>query len=79
MHEEYFKAYQNELIYHVSRDTSVGLASCYGLDDRDSRVRLPVGARNFSHHSVQNGSRAQPVSYPMGIGISFPGVKAAGA
>jgi len=30
-------------------------------------------------HSVQTGSGAHPVSYPMGTGGSFPGVRAAGA
>jgi hypothetical protein len=52
----------------------------YGLDVRGSRVRFPAGAGNFSlHHRVQNGSRAHPVSYPMGTGGSFPGSKVAGA
>jgi hypothetical protein len=52
----------------------------YGLDDRNSRVRFPVGAGNFSpHHRVQNGSGAHPASYPMGTRGSFPGGKAAGA
>jgi hypothetical protein len=47
-----------------------------GLDDRDSRVRFPVGAGNFSlHHHVQNGSEAHPASYPMGTRGFFPGVK----
>jgi hypothetical protein len=59
---------------------SVGIALGYRLDDRDSRVRFPVGARNFSlHHRVQNGSGALPASYPMGNRCSFPGGKAAGA
>jgi hypothetical protein len=63
-----------------SRDTSVGIALGYGLDDRDSRVRFPAGAGNLSlHHCVQNGSGAHPASYPMGIRGSFPGGKAAGA
>jgi hypothetical protein len=36
-----------------SRDSSVGIALGYGLDDRDSRVRFPTGAGNFSlHHRV---------------------------
>jgi hypothetical protein len=40
-----------------SRDSSVGIALGYGLDDRGSRVRFPAGAGNFSlHHRVQNGS-----------------------
>jgi hypothetical protein len=39
---------------HKSHDSSVGLALGYGLDDRCSRVRLPVGAGNFSlHHGAK--------------------------
>jgi hypothetical protein len=63
-----------------SLDSSLCTALGYGLDDRGSRVRFPVGAGNFSlHHSVQNGSAAHPASYPMGMRGSFPGGKAAGA
>jgi hypothetical protein len=52
----------------------------YGLDDRDSRVRFPAEAGNFSlKHRVQNGSGAHPASYPMDTRGSFPGGKAAGA
>jgi hypothetical protein len=62
------------------RDSSVGIALDYGLDDQGSRVRFPAGAGNFSlHHCVKNGSRAYPASYPMGTEGSFPGGKAAGA
>jgi hypothetical protein len=60
----------------LSRDSSVGIA----LDDRDSRVRFPAGAGNFSlHHRVHNGSGAHPGSYLMGTRGFFPGGKAAGA
>jgi hypothetical protein len=63
-----------------SRDSSVGIALGYGLDDRSSRVRFSVEAGNFSlHHRVQNGSGVHPDSYPMGTRGSFPGGKAAGA
>jgi hypothetical protein len=63
-----------------SRDSSVGITLDYGLDDQGTRVRFPAGAGNFSfHHCVQNGSGAQPASYPMGTRGSFPGGKAAGA
>jgi hypothetical protein len=63
-----------------SHDSSVGIALGYGLDDRGSRFRFPVGAGNFSlHHRVQNGSGAHQASYPMGTRGSFPGDKAAGA
>jgi hypothetical protein len=63
-----------------SRDSSVGIALGYGLDDQVSRIRFPAGAGNFSlHHRVQNGSGAHPASYPMGTKGSFLGGKAAGA
>jgi hypothetical protein len=62
-----------------SRGSSVGIGLNYGLDDRGSRFRCPAGAGNFSlHHRVQNGSGAQPASYPMGARGSFPGDKATG-
>jgi hypothetical protein len=63
-----------------SRDGSVGIALGYGLDDRGTRVRFPVGAENFSlHHCIQNGSGDHPASYPMDTRGSFPEGKAAGA
>jgi hypothetical protein len=62
-----------------SRDSSVGIALGYGLDDWGSRVRFPAGAGNFSvHHRVQNGSEAHPASYPMGTGDLSLGVKRLG-
>jgi hypothetical protein len=62
-----------------SRDSSVGIALGYGLDDRGSRVRFSAEAENFSlHHRVQNGSGAHPVSYPTGTRGFFPGVKRLG-
>jgi len=33
----------------------------------------------FLHRCVQTSSGAQPTSYPVGSGCSFPGVKVAGA
>jgi hypothetical protein len=66
--------------YEPSRDSSVGIALGYGLDDRGSMVRFPAVAGDFSlHHRVQNGSEAHPASYPTGTRSSFPGGKAAGA
>jgi hypothetical protein len=65
--------------YEENHDSSVGIAPDYGLDDRGSRVRVPVRAGNFSlHHRVQNGSGAHPVFYPMGTRDSFLGVKRPG-
>jgi hypothetical protein len=69
----------NILFPVVNRDSSVGIALGYGLDDRGSRGRFPAGAGNSSlYHRVQNGSGAHPASYPMGTRGSFPGGKAAG-
>jgi hypothetical protein len=51
----------------------------YGLDDLGSRVRIVVGAGNFSlYHRVQNGSGAHPASYPMGIGDLSLGLRRPG-
>jgi hypothetical protein len=66
------------LLMLKSRDSSVGIALCYGLQDRGSRVRFPAGAGNFSlHHRVQKSSEAHPASYPMITMGPFPGGKAA--
>jgi hypothetical protein len=63
----------------MSRDSSVGIALGYGLDDRGSRVQFPAVAGNFSlHYRLQNGCGAHPASYPMGTKGSFHGGKAAG-
>jgi hypothetical protein len=62
-----------------SCDSSVGIALGYGLDDRGSRVRFPVGAGNFSfHYRVKNGSGIHTDSYPMSTRGSFPRGKVAG-
>jgi len=58
----------------MSRDSSVGIATGYGLDDR------MIGSWDFFlRHRVQTDSGAHPASYPMSIGGAFPGGKAAGA
>jgi hypothetical protein len=58
-----------------SPDSSVGIATYYGLDDRMSGVRIPAEAGNFFRHHVHIGSRAHPAFYPMGTRDSFPEVK----
>jgi hypothetical protein len=66
-----------EADFTESRDSSVGIALGYGLNDRSSRVRFPAGAGNFSlHHLVQNGTGAHTASYPMGTRGCSPGGKA---
>jgi hypothetical protein len=72
--------FNNATVLIMNRDSSVGIALGYGLEDRGSKVRFPVGAGNFSlHNSVQKGSGAHPASYPMGTRGSFPEGKTAGA
>jgi hypothetical protein len=62
-----------------SRDSSVGIATGYELDDPGSRVRFLSVAGNFSLlHRVQNGPGAHPASYAVGTRSSFLGGKVAG-
>jgi hypothetical protein len=62
-----------------SRDSAVGIATDYRLDDRGVGVKSPGRVKNFLFHVVQTGSGAHPTSYTMGTGYSFPGGKAAEA
>jgi hypothetical protein len=58
----------------MSRDSSVGIATGYGLNGRSS-----ITSRDniFSLlHSVQTGSRAHPASYLIGNGVKQPGLEA---
>jgi hypothetical protein len=62
-----------------SRDSSVGIALGYGLDDRGFGVRFLAGAGNFSlNHPAQSGSGDHPASYPIGTRGSFLDVKRPG-
>jgi hypothetical protein len=64
------------LVLYRSRDSSVGIALSYGLNDRGSMVRFLAGAGNFSlHPRVQNSSGAHTASYPRNTRGSFPGIK----
>jgi hypothetical protein len=65
--------------YLGSRDSSVGIALRYEVDDRGPGVRFPAGAVNFSlHNRVQTGYRVRPASYPMDTRGSFAGGTAVG-
>jgi hypothetical protein len=60
----------------MSRNSAVGIATGYRLDDRMIRVRFPaVAEKSFLRHRVHTGSGVHLASYLMGIGGSFPGVK----
>jgi hypothetical protein len=64
---------------HGSRDSAVGIATGYGLDDRGIEVEVPVGSRIFS--STRRPDRFWGPSNLLSgrYGGSFPGGKAAGA
>jgi hypothetical protein len=57
-----------------SRDSSVGMATGYGLDYRMIGDRFPAGAGNFSFRH-----RVQTDSYSVVTEGSFPGGKVSGA
>jgi hypothetical protein len=66
-------------LVNMSRDSSDGIATDYGLGDRIIGVQFPWGAGNFSlQHRVQTDSGVHPTSYQMGTGGFLPGHKAAG-
>jgi hypothetical protein len=71
-----YKIINTSMITYGSRDSLVGIATGYGLDDRGFGVRVPVGSRIFSS---SHRPRVHPTSYPMGTGGYFPGGKAAGS
>jgi hypothetical protein len=63
----------------ILRDSVVGIATGYGLDDRGFGVRVPVAQEFFPLKVVQTGSGVHPASYAMGTGGSFSEGKADGA
>jgi hypothetical protein len=58
-----------------SRDSAVGTATGYGLDDRGVWVQVPVGSRIYS---TSRPSEDHLTSYPTGTSGSFQGVKRRG-
>jgi hypothetical protein len=62
LHEK-FKSYTN---YIWSRDCVFGIATGYGLDDREVGVRVPVGSRIFSSSSRPDQLWVHR-KYPMGF------------
>jgi hypothetical protein len=65
-----------------SRDSSVGIALGYGLDDRGSRVRFPEGAGNFLFTTASRtalGPTRPPIQWVPGalsLGVKRPGREA---
>jgi hypothetical protein len=62
----------------LCRDSVVGIATSYWLEDRGDWVWVPVGLKIFLR-DVQTRSGAHPATYPMGTGGSLPGSTASGA
>jgi hypothetical protein len=62
-------------IFYETRDSSVGIALGYGLDDRGFEYRWGLGVFPFIAAS-QTGSGALQASYQVGTGGSFPRGKA---
>jgi hypothetical protein len=62
-----------------NRDSSVGIATGYGLDDTGVGVQVPVGGKIFLSTSSRQflGLTQRPIQWVPGG--SFPGGKAAGA
>jgi hypothetical protein len=62
----------------VSRDSAVGVATGYWLDDRGVEVRVLAGSRIFSSLRRPHRLWGPPTSYPMSTEGSSPGVKRPG-
>jgi hypothetical protein len=63
----------------MSRDSAVGIATGYGLDDWEVRVRVPVGSRIFTSSCCPDRLCGPPNLLHNGYRGLFPGGKAAGA
>jgi hypothetical protein len=59
-----------------SRDSSVGIETDYGLDDRGVGVRVPAGSRIF--HVVRTATGVHQASFPKGTVNSLPRLKRPG-
>jgi hypothetical protein len=64
----------------LSRDSAVGIATGYGLNDRGIRVRVPIGSRIFSTSSRSALRSTQPpIQWVPGVlspGLKLPGREA---
>jgi hypothetical protein len=78
-HLYYYSPPLYQMRYQGSRDSSVGIATSYGLYDRGVGVRVPVGSRFFLF-SMSSRPALGPTqaTYPMDTGGFFPGVKRPG-
>jgi hypothetical protein len=61
----------------MGRNSLVGIATGYGLEDRGVGIRIPVGVKNFLH-LVQTGSEIHSTSYAIGTAALFRGIERPG-
>jgi hypothetical protein len=71
------------ILSNESRDSSVGIALCYGLDDQGSRVRFPAGTGIF-YFNTASRTALRPTQPPIqgvlgspSLGVKRPGREAA--
>jgi hypothetical protein len=67
------------IIIGKSRDSAVGIATGYGLDDQGVGVQVPVGARIFTSPCRPDRLWGPPCFLSHAYRGSIPGGKAAGA
>jgi hypothetical protein len=65
------------LLLRESRDSKVGIATGYGLEDHGLRIRVPVRSRNFSSPRRPDRLWGPPSQWVPGA--LSPDIKAAGA
>jgi hypothetical protein len=76
--QQYRLSYPSSRCNTRSRDSAVGIATGYGMDDRGVGVRVPVVSR-IVFTSSRPALGVHSTSYPFGTGSSLPEVKPAGA
>jgi hypothetical protein len=62
----------------MRRDSSVGIATGYGLDDQGVAFRVPVGSRIFSSRRRPDRLWGPPSLLSNGYRVFFPGLKRPG-
>jgi hypothetical protein len=74
-----FQVFDSYARSYGSRNSVTGIATGYGLDDREVEVQVPVGSKIFFSPRRRDRLWAHQTSYPRGTRGSFPGGKAAEA
>jgi hypothetical protein len=67
------------MYFNASWDSTVGIATGYGLVDKEVGVQVPVGSRIFNSPCRPDRLWGPPNLLYNGYGGFFPGGKAAGA